>query len=150
MKVNLEKSRELAQEILVRERDCFQNSLRVLEHREGAILVVGIVGDHRYKGKADEHAWLEFDGEILDPTWTTHWAETPVTEVIYQPITKMPGAEALAKYRTSMSDKMLGVANWDELISREEIDEAKKAIMSQYRKEEHPSDGAGHSHFRGA
>src|ERR1017187_6233410 len=133
MKVNLERSRELAKEVVVRKHDCFQNALRALDRCRDAVFVVGVVGDHRYKKEA-VHTWLEFEGEILDPTWTTHWAETQPSDVIYQPIRRTPGSEALAQYWHMVSEKMCGVADWDEIISQAEIDEANSAILSHYKK----------------
>jgi hypothetical protein len=38
-----------------------------------------------------------------------------------------------------VSEKMCGVADWDEIISQAEIDEAKSAIMSRYDKDKDPN-----------
>lgn len=74
MKINVEKSRELAKSIEVVPRKCWLNCYAILEDDEPTnpqlLYVEGWVITRDWSIMA--HAWLEARGEILDPTLCEH------------------------------------------------------------------------------
>jgi hypothetical protein len=62
--MNRAKSRELAAKIVVNVHDCFQNALRGLAVCREAFFVVGLAGEE----EPLVHAWLQVEGDIIDPS----------------------------------------------------------------------------------
>lgn len=68
MNINLELSREVGRTIGAKDKDCFFNSvMAVAAMPDGAVYVegYGVADDFRI---ICEHGWVEFNGEIIDPT----------------------------------------------------------------------------------
>ncbi len=66
MSFNAEKSRELGREIGAKAKACFNNAFRALAELPGSSYIEGyaIIGG----ALVIEHAWIEYQGETIDPT----------------------------------------------------------------------------------
>lgn len=69
MRINIERSLLAAKWPEVQPRDCFRNCM-LLQAIVGGLYCEGYAAPHNLN-IAIEHAWLEVDGEIVDPTWAS-------------------------------------------------------------------------------
>jgi hypothetical protein len=66
MKVNVELSKDVAEQVTARPKECWRNAIIGLAVLPEAYYVEGWI--ITASGLVVEHAWLELDGELVDPT----------------------------------------------------------------------------------
>ena len=91
MNKNKQLSRKCGKQVKARPKQCFHNAyLVVVECLPGATYVEGFAISHW--GIACEHAWVEWQGEIIDPT--PQWLEA---DAVYFPGLRFVGAGKLVE-----------------------------------------------------
>jgi hypothetical protein len=93
MNKNVEESRKVAKhpKVQVTQQKCYRNAFRVIQYVPGyedAAYVEGVAV--RRNGLSIEHGWVEFDGEIIDPT-------LPDDEMAYFPGLRFPGQVGISE-----------------------------------------------------
>lgn len=66
IKVNLERSREIADKVPPLKKQCYRNCFLGQWYLPGSLYCEGYAINSN--GLVFEHAWLEFEGEVIDPT----------------------------------------------------------------------------------
>ena len=86
---NIERSVQIAKMVRAKKQQCFQNAWRVVERLDpSAVYVEGFSVE--YEDVVLEHAWVELDGEIIDPT-------LPHADMRYFPGLRYVGKEGLVE-----------------------------------------------------
>jgi len=119
MPFNANLSRMIGEDIGAKNKDCFLNAFRAISevnNAETAVYVEGFAVSHEMRFLIASHAWIEVDGEIIDPTPAYQEGGHE-----YFPAVKYPRHKILVA--AIENDSTLPVANLDILID-EEIREA--------------------------